>query len=143
MEVTMSEERRKILEMLSKGKISVDEAERLLTAVSEGSEQAPSQSFSSGSKLKYLRVLVEPAPDNKNGDRVNIRVPLNLIRAGLKWAAFIPKHAQEKVDEALKEKGIDVDFNKMKPEDLEEIIVNLNDLQVDVEGAEKVRIFCE
>jgi len=139
----MSEERRKILEMLSKGKISVDEAERLLTAVSEGSEQAPSRSFSSGSKLKYLRVLVEPAPDNKNGDRVNIRVPLNLIRAGLKWAAFIPKHAQEKVDEALKEKGINVDFNKMKPEDLEEIIVNLNDLQVDVEGAEKVRIFCE
>lgn len=139
----MSEERRKILEMLVKGKISVNEAERLLTAVSEGSEQASSQSVSTGGKPRYLRVFVEPAPNNKNGDRVNIRVPLNLIRAGLKWAAFIPKHAQVKVDEALKEKGIDVDFNKMKPEDLEEIIVNLNDLQVDVEGAEKVRIFCE
>ena len=139
----MSEERRKILEMLSKSKISVDEAERLLNAVSEGSEEPSSQSLSSGGKPKYLRVLVEPEPDNKNGDRVNIRVPLNLIRAGLKWAAFIPKHAQEKVDEALKEKGIDVDFNKIKPEDLEEIIVNLKDLQVDVEGAEKVRIFCE
>jgi len=61
----------------------------------------------------------------------------------LKLASFIPKHAQEKVDEALKEKGIGMDINKLKPEDLEELIVNLNDLQVEVEGEEKVRIFCE
>jgi len=138
----MSEEKRKILEMLAAGKVSVDEAERLLTAVSEDVEAASAKP-SSSSKPKYLRVLVEPAPDSKNSDRVNIRVPMNLIRAGLKWAAFIPKHAQEKVDEALKEKGIDVDFDKMKPEDLEEIIANLNDLQVEVEGEETVKIYCE
>jgi hypothetical protein len=139
----MSEDKRKILEMLAAGKVTVDEAERLLTAVSEDTEAASTKPLSSGSKPKYLRVLVEPAPDSKNSDRVNIRVPMNLIRAGLKWAAFIPKHAQEKVDEALKEKGIDVDFDKIKPEDLEEIIVNLNDLQVEVEGEEKVKIYCE
>ena len=138
----MNEERRKILEMLSKGKINVDEAERLLTAIS-ADEGHDSGTTHTGNKPKYLRVLVEPTPDSKNGDRVNIRVPLNLVRAGLKWAAFIPKHAQGKVNHALKEKGIEMDLNKLKPEDLEELILNLNDLQVEVEGSEKVRIFCE
>ena len=137
----MSEERRKILEMLKKGKITVDEAERLLKALGEDSGDAGKAM--SGKKPKYLRVLVEPAPDDKNGDRVNIRVPMNLIRAGLKWAAFIPQHARGKVDEALKEQGVDVDFDKIKPEDLEELVMHLNDLQVDVDGKEKVRVFCE
>ena len=143
----MNKEKRKILEMLQKGKINVDEAERLLSAVSgnstTASDQESTSTLSPGRKLKYLRVVVEPTPDSKNGERVNIRVPINLIRAGLKLASFIPKHAQEKVDEALKEKGIGMDINKLKPEDLEELIVNLNDLQVEVEGEEKVRIFCE
>ena len=143
----MNKEKRKILEMLQKGKINVDEAERLLSAISGNSTTASDQesisTISPGRKLKYLRVLVEPTSDSKNGERVNIRVPINLIRAGLKLASFIPKHAQEKVDEALKEKGIGMDINKLKPEDLEELIMNLNDLQVEVEGEEKVRIFCE
>lgn len=136
----MGDERRKILEMLAKGKISVEEAERLLKAI--GEDEGP-VGTSSSKKPKYLRVLVEPAPDSKEGDRVNVRVPMNLIRAGLKWAAFIPQHARGKVDEALKEQGIDVDLNKIKPEDLEELVVHLNDLQVEVDGKEKVRVFCE
>lgn len=137
----MGEEMRKILEMLKKGKINVDEAERLLKAL--GQDIPVSDKPAAGSKPKYLRVLVEPSPDNKKGDRVNIRVPMNLIRAGLKWAAIIPQNARGKVDEALKEKGFDVDFDKIKPEDLEELIVNLNDLTVEVDGEEKVRVFCE
>jgi hypothetical protein len=36
-----------------------------------------------------------------------------------------------------------MDFSKIKPEDLEELISQLDDLQVQVEGKEKVRIFCE
>ena len=138
----MSEERRKILEMLADGKLKVDEAERLLAALAGNSESAPHDTQSK-TKPKYLRVLVEPASDNKTGDRVNIRVPLNLIRAGLKWASFIPQHAQGKVNEALQEKGIQMDINKLKPEDLEELVLNLNDLQVEVEGNETVKVFCE
>ena len=141
----MDKERRKILEMLSQGKINVDEAERLLAALSEPSSGETGENMTSvaGFKPKYLRVVVEPAPGNKNGDRVNVRVPLNLIRAGLKWASFIPDHYQVKVHQALKEKGITADFNKMTPEDLEDIIINLNDLQVDVEGEEIIKVFCE
>lgn len=137
----MGDERRKILDMLSKGKISVDEAERLLKAI--GESDVASGGSSSEKKPKYLHVRVEPGPESKDGERVNVRVPMNLIRAGLKWAAFIPQHARGKVDEALKEQGIDVDLNKIKPEDLEELVIHLNDLQVEVDGKEKVRVFCE
>jgi hypothetical protein len=132
----MSEEKRKILEMLASGKITVDEAEKLLGVVSPGFEHAGE----GPEKPRYLRVLVEPDTSQAHGDRVNIRVPLKLIRAGLKLASFIPKSAQTKVSEALKEKGIDIDLESIR---LEELVEQLNDLSIDVEGKEKVRIYCE
>lgn len=143
----MSEERRKILEMLSDGKISVDEAEKLLAAISSSDSDSGRDStgpISQGkAQPKYLRILVEPSEENGDGERVNIRVPFKLVRAGLKLASFIPKHAQTKVNEALSEKGIDMDFSNITSEDLEELITHLDDFSVDIEGEEKVRIFCE
>jgi hypothetical protein len=138
----MNEERKRILEMLAEGKINTDEAERLLSALSNETEKGPDITEKL-SGIKYLRVVVEPVPGSENPEKVNIRVPLKLIRAGLKLAAFIPKDAQGKVNEALHEKGINVDFSRIKPEDLEELLEQLSDLTVDVEGKEKVRVFCE
>ena len=136
----MSEERKKILEMLSQNKITAEEAEKLLSAISKDSGTGTS---AIKEEVKYLRVMVEPGPDSNNQDRVNIRVPLKLIRAGLKLAALIPKSAQSQVNDALHEKGIEMDFSQIKPEDLENIVRQLDDLTVDVEGKESVRIFCE
>ena len=137
----MTDERKKILEMLSEGKITADEAGRLLSAVSNDNG---SYSVNTGNKEpKYLRIMVEPGPESKSPDKVNIRVPLKLIRAGLKLAALIPKSAQTQVNDALHEKGIEMDFSQIKPEDLENIVKQLDDLTVDVEGKESVRIFCE
>lgn len=87
--------------------------------------------------------LWENNAENGKGDRVNIRIPLKLIRTGLKWVSFIPEDTRTKVNEALRDKGIEMDFSKMTPDDLEELVENLDDLTVDVEGQEKVRIFCE
>jgi hypothetical protein len=136
----MTEERKKILEMLSEKKITVEEAERLLNAL--GNPEFGSAE-SAGGKLpwKYLRVLVEPGPGSERGEKVNIRVPMKLIRAGLKWAALVPKHAQGDINKALQDKGIDIDFSKIKPEDLQDILSNLDELTVDVDGHDKVRIF--
>lgn len=92
---------------------------------------------------KYLRILVEPGPGSEEKERVNVRVPLKLIRAGLKLASFIPKHAQTKVNEALQEKGIDFDFKNVTSKDLEDLVTQLDDLTVEVEGKETVRIYCE
>ncbi len=68
---------------------------------------------------------------------------MKLIRAGLKLAAFLPREAQSQVNDALKEKGMDLDLSKLTPEDLEELVANLDDLTVDVEGKQKVRIYSE
>jgi polyhydroxyalkanoate synthesis regulator phasin len=144
-EMKMNEERKRILEMLSEGKINADEAERLLSALSQESEsnQGVVNQGVVGNKPRYLRVMVEPGQESNNKDRVNIRIPIKLIRAGLRLASFIPKDAQVKVNEALHEKGIEKDFTNIKPEDIDEILAQINDFTVDVEGKETVKIFCE
>jgi hypothetical protein len=139
----MSEEKRKILEMLADKKISVDDAEKLLAAVSERADDTAAAAGFGKPGPKYLRVLVEPAPGNPNGDRVNVRVPLNLVRAGLKFASFIPPQVQEKVNREMKEKGVPFDLSHFNPQDVEALLAHLNDLTVEVEGKDKVRVFCE
>jgi hypothetical protein len=144
-EITMKEERRRILSMLSEGKISAQEADALLDAVSDpsGSPQTDTLVAAPVKPAKYLRVLVEGDEDGRS-NKVNVRVPLDLIRAGMRLAALLPAVAYEPVNRALKEQGLDLDVSKVKPENLEELVAHLQELQVDVEGGgEKVRVFCE
>ena len=76
----MSEERKKILEMLAAGKISADEAERLIAALetAEHREREADGRSTRSTTLRYLRVVVD---DSEH--RVNVRIPIKLIRAGL------------------------------------------------------------
>jgi hypothetical protein len=136
----MSDERKKILDMLQREKITVEEAEKLLAALG-----APEGEKVEAEKpaCKYLRVVVEPGPQSELRDRVNIRVPMKLIRAGLKWAAFVPKDAQSSINQALHEKGIQMDFSQITKGDIEELISQLNELTVEVEGKDKVHVYCE
>ena len=150
----MNEHRRQILEMLATGKITADEAEHLISAL--GQEPAPGPAANGSEptqkpKPKYLRVMVE-AVDRTDGEDsptlVNIRVPMQLLRSGVRLANFIPAQTRDRVNDALKDKGVEFDLNQMRPENLEEIIDQLNDLQVDVNHVEKdnnvkVRVFCE
>ena len=88
-------------------------------------------------------MLVESVEEGKPS-KVNVRVPFELIRAGMRLAALIPVVAYEPVNRALKDSGVDLDISKIKPEDLEGLVAHLQELQVDVDdGAEKVRVFCE
>ena len=43
----------------------------------------------------------------------------------------------------FKEKGMDVDLARITPQDLGEIASNLDDKKIEVDGKDKVRIFCE
>ena len=143
----MSEERKKILSMLADGKITVDEAERLLEAVGESGDADDTKASSTAKQgsPKYLRVEVD-GRDSKTGkpEKVNIKVPIQLLRAGLKLHSVLPDHAHNKIHDALNEKGVDLDLKNLKPESMEELIAALNDLTVDVDGEdEKVRIYCE
>ena len=147
----MSDNKKKILEMLAQNKINADDAYRLLSAIDGGEGRRESTTKAETSfkgKAKYLRVTVLPNPEKeKSGDydRVNIRVPMSLIRAGIKLTSLIPSEARDKVNLALHEKGIDFDARNMRPEDIEELIGALSDLEVDVisKSGESVRVFVE
>jgi len=147
----MSESRKRILEMLAQKKISTDEAYRLLDALETGEHGEESSGKASTivkEKPKYLRVTVLPDPANEHpekADRVNVRVPMSLVRAGVKLTSLIPPEARDKVNGALREKGIDFDVRNIKPEDLEELIEALEDLEIDVVSSkgEKVKVSVE
>jgi hypothetical protein len=146
----MTQNRRQILDMLASGQISVEEAERLLALVdrpSAGEPNRPGGADTPKPSPKYLRVVVEPDSDggSESGtERVNIRVPMGLIRAGVKLAALIPTNAATSVNEALGKQGIPVDMHDLKAEDLERLVDELSDLEVDVQdGKDKVRIYVE
>lgn len=155
----MNENRRQILEMLAAGKITADEAERLLAALdpdtaTSGGAGSPAngaaKSAASKGRPKYLRVLVE-ADESMTGMKgmttVNVRVPMQLLRAGVRLAALIPQQAHNQLDQALSSHGVPLTLSQIKPENLEELIDHLEDLTVDVDAkdgnATKVRVFCE
>jgi Fe-S-cluster formation regulator IscX/YfhJ len=145
----MNDSQRKILEMLADKKITVDEASRLLAAIdqppkAEGRRAEGAQAATT--KPKYLRVQIEPGAEggSTSAERVNVRVPLGLIRAGMKLTALIPSAAVGKVSEALSDKGIDLDLRSLKTGDLEQLLEALSDLEVDVQnGKEKVHVYVE
>jgi hypothetical protein len=137
----MSEERKKILGMVASGTISIDEAERLLSAL--GEEKTERTATASGAAPKYLRVQVESGKEG--GEKVNIRIPLGILKAGIKIASFMPGKVQDKVNSALKEKGLDVDVKNLDSDGIDQLIAGLRDFTVDVDGGknERVKIFCE
>jgi hypothetical protein len=138
----MSEERKKVLEMLAAGKITPDEAERLLdklgnnTANAAPAAEPPQSSAAPGSaNPKYLRIVV----DQPGRDQVNVRVPLSFVRSGRGLLAIMPKH----VNERLAEYGINAgSFTTMN---LNDSNLNLRELNIDVDKGDgkKVKIFCE
>ncbi len=147
----MVENQKKILEMLADKKISVDEAYRLLSVLEpEGSahESTATADTAGTTKPKYLRVTVQPGPGHEHdhdAERVNVRIPMALIRSGMKFTSLLPTEATDKVSEALREKGMDLDMRNLKPQDLDELIEALTDLEVDVVSSdgETVKVFVE
>lgn len=141
----MTEQRKEILQMLAEGKVTAEEADQLIAAlepnqpvlVAAGSDGQPK------GKPKYLRVMVD-ADDDGATVRVNVRVPLQLLRAGVRLAALIPKEALGEVNAELTKSGVPFDLTQLKPEQLEALIEHLDEMTVEVDQADaKVRVFCE
>jgi len=131
------EERERILNMLSEGKISVKEAEKLLKAVGDKKESTKKgtsikEKKSSVKKLDgKLKIIVE----SEDGDNVNISVPLKL-------AGMVGKLMPGSAKEELENEGIDIGalVNGLGDaiDDFDEDIVNINSSDGD-----KVRIYIE
>jgi hypothetical protein len=142
----MNEQRRQILQMLAEGKITADEAEQLIDALErEQPESPPKAAPRPNPRPKYLRVVVNSADNSGDGpSRVNVRVPLNLLRAGVRLTSVIPPQALTKVNAQLNNSGIPIDLTELKPQQLEELIDQLDEVTIDVDDPDtKVQVFCE
>ena len=143
----MTENTRHVLEMLAAGKISTDDADRLITALREAPPAGGSaERQDKSAQPKYLRVIVDADDEHDGPTKINIRIPIQLLRAGVRLASLIPARAQERVNAALREQGMDVDISRIKPENVNELIDELRDLSVDIDQKKedvKIRIFAE
>jgi polyhydroxyalkanoate synthesis regulator phasin len=144
----MNENRRQILEMLAAGKINAEEAERLLNALErepQPAAPAAAPAAAARAKAKYIRVTVDAENiPGKAPTKVNVRVPMQLLRSGVRLAGLIPLQARAHVESAMREKGIAIDLSQIRPENLEEIVDQLQDLTVDVDDENaRVRVFTE
>ncbi len=139
----MSEERNRILDLLAAGKITAEEAGRLLDAVDSRPAQAASASAApkngSGELPKFMYVKVI----STQGDNVNVKIPLSLVRAGLKLTSLIPPQAMDQIDKSMAEKGMSIDLKNLKPEDLEDLIESLREMEISVDAAngDNVRVY--
>ncbi len=65
---------------------------------------------------------------------------------GVRLASLIPPKAQEKVNEELRKNGMDFDVSQIKPENINELIDQLQDLSIDIDHEQddvKVRVYTE
>jgi hypothetical protein len=140
----MNEQRRDILDMLAEGKVTPDEAEQLIAALER--DQPPAAASSEvrpKGKAKYLRLMVDTTENGEPG-RVNARVPLQLLRAGVRLAALLPPQALAKANAELSRSGVPFDLTQLKPEQLEDLVEQLDEVTLEVDHPEaKVRVFCE
>jgi membrane peptidoglycan carboxypeptidase len=139
----VNEQRRDILQMLTEGKITAEEADQLLAALNRDQPASPAADARPKGRPKYLRVVVD-ANDDDGPVRVNVRVPLQLLRAGVRLASLIPPQALGHANEEMQKAGVPFDLSQLKPEQLEELVEHLDDMTVEVDQRDaKVRVFCE
>ena len=72
---------------------------------------------------------------------VDIRIPLSLVKGGMRLGAMIPG-CGEAVTEKLKKQGINFDVTKLDPEQLEAALHELGEMDID-DGKSHVRISYE
>ena len=134
----MSEETRKVLDMLANGRVSVQEAELLLQAVAAPGATGDDKKV----EPRYFRILVnKPAREGKKAEAVNIRVPMTVVRGGLRLGALVPGMLGKKKIQL--DNGTELDLSKVTYTDLEAMIKDIGELTVDVDGDAQVRIRCE
>jgi hypothetical protein len=149
----MSDDRRRILDLLAQNKITVEEADQLLAALAgraSGGEQKAAQPEADNAP-RYMRIVVKRAPTigawpgvSRPEKNVNIRIPLSLVRSGMRLGAIVPGGAGELINQVLRQRGVGVDFSKIDPNELVNALKGMGELTVDVDqGRAQVHITCE
>jgi hypothetical protein len=67
-----------------------------------------------------------------------------LLRAGVRLTSLLPPQAITRVNAELDKAGVPVDLAQLRPQDLEELIEQLDDVTVDLNDPDtKLQVFCE
>ena len=78
---------------------------------------------------------------------VTIRVPVALVRNGMRLGAMIPGLTGERLQARLRERGVDVDLSKIDAEMIDQLVREFGEMNIDIDsgrgGKAQVRITCE
>ena len=151
-----TDDTRRILDMLSQGKITVDEADRLLKALTaeRPAETATADTATDGGPgVRWIRINIhKPAKDQTHRPKdVNIRVPIAVVKGGMRLGAIIATCAGEKAAQRMKERGLDLDLStingdlsKMNGAEFDAFMKSLDDMNIEIDdGRSQVRITAE
>jgi len=151
----MSDDTRRILDLLAQGKITVDDADKLIDAITVPAAE-PTETAAGGgadrAKRRWIRInVLKLAKEGKQDKEVNIRVPIAIVRGGMRLGSIIATFAGEKAAQRMKERGIDLDlakingdFSQMNGEEFDAFMKSLDDMNVEIDdGKSQVRITCE
>jgi hypothetical protein len=113
--MSTAEERLKILNMVSEGKISAEEGAQLLKALQNAASKPQSSAASAGGEPRFLRVRVTSIDTGRV--RANINIPMSLLNVGLRMGArFAPdlegvdfEEVMDAINSGMRGKVIDVE----------------------------------
>ncbi len=140
----MREEELKILRMLEEGKITAEQAEKLLEALKKSDEEQTIKPR----RARWLRIRIYEG--GKEKPTVNVNLPLALVKGLTKMGVKFMNIMPERVRERMEEQGVDFDFNSITPEQIDELMNSLTsegplrlvDIE-DQEDGDKVEIVVE
>ena len=139
----MTTETRQVLDLLAQGKVSVDEAERLLRALDDSGAPAAAEPAKGP---RWVRIAIDrKVPAGSPARVVNLRMPVSIVRAGIKLGSLIPGGAFAAAgcpDDSAD--GVRLKLLKIDPAQLESILADMGELTIDADdGKAQIRIWCE
>ncbi len=127
----MSNETKRVLKMVAAGKITVDEGERLLGVLGAGQSASPPPAEADRPVPRFLKMEAGAIGKDGKDEGFRMRVPLDLLRAGIKMRALIPETKRDKINEKLREKGIEGDIFEMSDDQIDTLIRSLGELEIE------------
>ena len=141
----MSDERKKILQMLADGKITADEADRLLTALGNrepSTAVADNVTVTQKPKFLHVKVHADPGSDQRHKN-VDVKIPIMLLKAGMKLGTLLPEDARTEINSQLHDHGLSFDLNNLDSEKIDILIKALTESSIDIDADDaQVKIFC-
>jgi len=118
---------------------------KLAGADGAAAPEAERRGCRSGLRRRYIRIQVAPkAGWTSRERRVNVRVPVGLLRTGVKLSSILPEQAREKINQTMRERGLDMDLDSLDDQKLENLLDYLAQMGIEVEAEDKIiRVYCD